>query len=139
MIDWELALAKGIEGAPAAAAILLVIWLVWSCWILLRRALQFVTGRRKGPQAVPHRQPRPVRREPTFQPSQPATESADLEELSATVDALRLRVAALEMRLGQSALAIKPTPSMPHVNSAIGETVVPLGAPKPSRRKIDLG
>ena len=136
MTNWELVLTHGIEGAPAAVVILVAIWLVWSCSILLRRALQFVVGRLTiNPTAWSSQTS--IRREPTFPPSVRSRGSAELNELSVTVEALQLRVAALEQQLQERArISVKPATK---VRNGDDKTVVPLDWTATLKRKIDVG
>jgi hypothetical protein len=131
-----LVLTHGIEGAPAAVVILVAIWLVWSCSILLRRALQFVAGRLTINPAAGSSQPS-IRREPTFPPSVRSRGSAELAELSVTIEALQLRVAALEQQLQERArISVQPARRMRHRED---RTAVPLDWTAALKRKIDLG
>lgn len=118
MIDWGNVLAVAIDGAPAAAFTLLVVWLVW----LVRRLIRGIGrafGRKRPPGEASREPPAGVARrvEPTLEPvpaADPAPpEGVETRELVTQIQGLSRRLDELEKRVSP----------LPH---ARGEPTTPL-------------
>jgi hypothetical protein len=112
MIDWNKVLEIGIEGAPAAALTLFLVWAVWFVRRLFQRIAQFFRRDRQPAQVRPMASAQPARIEPVLTLDAPSEVSAsgdtDADDLKGSVDALTRRVEALERRL-----AAPPAPRGP--------------------------
>jgi hypothetical protein len=106
MIDWVKVLRIGIDGAPAAAFTLFLVFAVWFIRRLLQGVARLIRKDRQTAQDRPKASTGPVRIEPVLGSGIPlessATEGADPEHLKKSIELLTRRVEALETRLVSS-------------------------------------
>src|SRR4051794_26523732 len=103
MIDWNRALEIGINGAPAAAYTVCVVWAIWFIRRLFRSLARHLT---RTPEATEAQAPIPrrgVRIEPVLERirsrTEPDREETSLESLRESVAALVVRVELLEQQI----------------------------------------
>jgi hypothetical protein len=115
VMAWSAVAATGIEGAPTAAVILLMLAGIWVIWRGAKGLIRSIGGTPRGA-PIQHERLEQDRIEPVLGPATsspaPILNAADVFALKASIDALTHQVAALERRLAPSPVAPRIAPHL---------------------------